>query len=179
MDLGPTMICWGYRFLSKQNRYDMIRFGQIVFVATVGLASLGCGAQQAAKNETPERTAKAVDSHDQADAESPPTESPTHRNSDDASPDDGFVRAEKTNNVSVNGIKIAYPSSLKDMQVSMVSDVLSLKFEEFLVQVNDGEVLVDGESFGRISPGDELSIGLKGEIAVNGQRVNRQRSDRD
>lgn len=86
-----------------------------------------------------------------------------------AAPADLFPPLSDTNDVKLNGWKIHYPKSLKQMKMGMNDNVLTITFEEFSLEVRDNRIFVDGKDYGAASKGDDVLIGLTGEIAVNGK----------
>lgn len=87
---------------------------------------------------------------------------------DELSPD-VFPQESSTNTITLNGWKVSYPNSCKQLGMTMNDGVLKIQFEEFTFEVRDSVISVDNQEFGRASKGDTVLIGINGEIAVNGK----------
>ncbi len=142
----------GCRYSARRNMKNIL----IVLLTTSVIVATGCDGTNVTSGMSPQTTA------------TPPDRQATEQSGEEP-PADLFPALSNTNNIKLNGWRIRYPKSLKQMKMGMEDNVLTIAFKNFSFEVRDNNIYVDGTDYGPVSKGDDVLIGLTGKIAVNGQ----------
>ena len=89
-------------------------------------------------------------------------------------PTDKFATGDDVTDLTIDGLVIEFPKSLKQAPMTLNDDTLILPFEGFTFELRDLQqtqykIFVDGEGLGSVSTSDRILIGFDGGVAVNGR----------
>ena len=73
--------------------------------------------------------------------------------------------------LSINGLTITYPSSLDRDDLSIRNNNVIIDFKEHKLEVVDGRLKFDGDSFGAVKKGDQIVVQSDGTIQINSNTV--------